>query len=95
MLFGCSTVGMIVVMWGNCVLRSFLKIWVVLVFNLPFYYRVEAIVIILGIILRLFMRGVIYSNLMLFIYIQFPVVNVGIYRDNHVRFVAGRQKLWP
>jgi hypothetical protein len=33
-LFGCSTVVVIDVMWGNCVLGSFLRSWVVLVFDL-------------------------------------------------------------
>jgi hypothetical protein len=35
MLLGCSTVVVIVVMWCNCVLGSFLGIWVVLDFDLP------------------------------------------------------------
>jgi hypothetical protein len=34
-LFGCSTVGVIAVMWGNYRLGSVLRIWVLLVFDLP------------------------------------------------------------
>jgi hypothetical protein len=60
-LFGCSIVVVIFVMWGNCVLGSFLRIWVVLIFDLP-------IIVILGITLRLFIRGLEYSDLMLCIY---------------------------
>jgi hypothetical protein len=32
---GCSSVIVVVVMWGNCVLGSFFRIWVVLVFTFP------------------------------------------------------------
>jgi hypothetical protein len=34
-LFGCSPVVVRVVMWGNCVLGAFPRIWVLLVSDLP------------------------------------------------------------
>jgi hypothetical protein len=63
----------IVVMWGKCVLVSFLRIWVVLGFR-PSYYGVKAILFIVPTTLRLFIRGFGYSNFMLCICIHFPVM---------------------
>jgi hypothetical protein len=65
-LFGCSTVVVIAVIWGN---RAGIfpqnlgrvGFW-------PSYYRVKALLVILGINLGLFIRGAGYSHLMLCIY---------------------------
>jgi hypothetical protein len=67
---GCSAGVVMVVMWGNCMLGSFLRIWVLLVFDLP----MKAVLIILGITLRLCIRGFWYSNFMFCIYTVLVVV---------------------
>jgi hypothetical protein len=80
-LFGCSIVGVIAMMWCNCILGSVLRIWVFLFFDLPIIvgrpYSVFSSVF--------FFVGVGFSNLCLYLSI-FLYIYIYIYIYIYTRY---------